>query len=680
MSSYAEAAIQLRCKFDFSEVDQFDQTKQDKNTGEYALMEGCHGKLDELLEKQEAYWYLRSCVSEINDGDKNTKYFHHKASQRKLRNFIHGLYDKRGVWRDDEEDVGWVIENYYNNLFTSSFPSDEALSDVLDVVTPTISAEMNVALCTRVCKDEVWEALRHMHPCKAPGPDGMHVIFYQRFWHIVGDDVTSIVAEAEYIAVADATKEAIWMKKSILELGVVPSVGDDAFLALVRKATVDKAIHGMKASQSGPEISHVLFADDSLLFARACRQKCSKEELIGFLAMRQVDRNSKYLGIPTLAGRSKHHLFSRIMDRVWKKLQGWKEKLLSRAGKEVLLKAVIQAIPTKVFKAKYYPSSSFLDANLGPVGSYSWKSIWGSKSLVIEGVLWRIGNRASIKIWEDPWVISGDSRFITSGRVLVLHYVCDLIDFGSMEWDANMVLENFNEQDGQAIMAVPLSDRLPNDHVAWAFAKDGSYSVKTTYLVGKSENLDLFHRAWVTIWGLQVSPKVRHFLWKICSNSLPVCSILKHRHVIFDDTRLLCLEGPETVSHDLFHCSKAREVWEIAEISHKLPQGGRENWLLLWNEWQEVECENLIALSYVAYYVWLSKGVIFFSDLDVVLEDALFFSKDFVSVKWSRVLRDGNCVAHHLARIIPFGVEQRWESHCPAEVSPYVLMDTMSIE
>lgn len=34
------------------------------------------------------------------------------------------------------------------------------------------------------------------------------------------------------------------------------------------------------------------------------------------------------------------------MDRVWKKLQGWKEKLLSRVGKEVLLKSVIQDIPT----------------------------------------------------------------------------------------------------------------------------------------------------------------------------------------------------------------------------------------------------------------------------------------------------------------------------------------------
>ena len=53
-----------------------------------------------------------------------------------------------------------------------------------------------------------------------------------------------------------------------------------------------------------------------------------------------------YLGLPTLIGRAKYHTFSFIKDRVWKKLQGWKGMMLSRAGKEVLVKAVAQSKPT----------------------------------------------------------------------------------------------------------------------------------------------------------------------------------------------------------------------------------------------------------------------------------------------------------------------------------------------
>ena len=45
-------------------------------------------------------------------------------------------------------------------------------------------------------------------------------------------------------------------------------------------------------------------------------------------------------------GRVKKRSFIYIKERVWKKLKGWKEKLLSVAGREFLIKAIIQAIPT----------------------------------------------------------------------------------------------------------------------------------------------------------------------------------------------------------------------------------------------------------------------------------------------------------------------------------------------
>lgn len=175
-------------------------------------------------------------------------------------------------------------------------------------------------------------------------------------------------------------------------------------------------------------------------------------------------------------------------------------------------------------------------------------------------MLWRVGKGVNINIWDDPWVLNGDRRFISTAKVDGLNFVCDLIDFGSMVWDTNVVNENFNEQDAQAILAIPLSERLPEDRVAWAFTKNGAYSVKTAYMIGKSGNLDLFHQVWVKLWGLQVSPKVRHFFWRILSSTLPVRAVLKHRHILDDDTCPLCNEGPETIRHALLTCPRVSEV------------------------------------------------------------------------------------------------------------------------
>ena len=66
---------------------------------------------------------------------------------------------------------------------------DTVLSSVDRVGTP----EMNQSLFKPYIAEEVQRALFQMHPSKSPGPDGMSPFFFQKFWHIVGVDVTNVL-------------------------------------------------------------------------------------------------------------------------------------------------------------------------------------------------------------------------------------------------------------------------------------------------------------------------------------------------------------------------------------------------------------------------------------------------------------------------------------------------------
>ena len=67
--------------------------------------------------------------------------------------------------------------------------------------------------------------------------------------------------------------------------------------------------------------------------------------MMTILGITTEGRNGKYLGLPIYVGKSKTKTFSYLKDRIWKKTQGWKERMLSKAGKEILIKACAQAIP-----------------------------------------------------------------------------------------------------------------------------------------------------------------------------------------------------------------------------------------------------------------------------------------------------------------------------------------------
>lgn len=111
-------------------------------------------------------------------------------------------------------------------------------------------------------------------------------------------------------------------------------------------------------------------------------------------------------------------------------------------------------------RTHYFKHSSIIDACRGHDPSYTWR-IWGAKSLLLEGLGWRVGNGCSVRVWEDIWVPEGD-RFVVPAGTQVQNsemLVADLIDHQNTCWNIDALLTYFDTSTVNAIVLLPLSNR-----------------------------------------------------------------------------------------------------------------------------------------------------------------------------------------------------------------------------
>ncbi|XP_021755513.1 uncharacterized protein LOC110720784 [Chenopodium quinoa] len=159
-----------------------------------AMLSKCNelsSELGEMRRMEELYWYVRSRANEMRDGDENTAYFHCKASARKKKSTIHGLLDSSGNWCTDEQEIRAMVGEYFANLFSTSSPVEMEVA--LDGLEQRVTGSMNNVMNAESSDVEIKDTLFQMHPNKAPDVDGMHALCFQKFWHIVGPDIITLV-------------------------------------------------------------------------------------------------------------------------------------------------------------------------------------------------------------------------------------------------------------------------------------------------------------------------------------------------------------------------------------------------------------------------------------------------------------------------------------------------------
>ncbi|KAK4397093.1 putative mitochondrial protein [Sesamum angolense] len=493
------------------------------------------GELEHLLAREEVFWKQRGKIHWLREGDRNTSFFHNHASIRRRTNSIHRIQNAEGRWLHEDAEIQEHIEAYFGEIFRSRNPSENDLEKGTEAISVRISEDMLLELSKPYTAEEVSLALSQMAPLKSPGPDGMPPFFFQKFWHVVRDDVISnslqllnnlilpfglnhthialipkckkptnlsqfrpislcnvaykiasktianrlkpildaiispcqaafvpgrLITDNVLLAfevnhylntkkwgkkghmavkldISKAYDKVEWkfLEKVLVRLGfpsklialimlcissvsysfmlcgsqfgsIVPQRGlrqgdplspylfllcTEAFSSLLQREEHSGRLQGVAVCRHAPRVSHLLFADDTLIFCQATVEAASsildvlgtfgrasgqeinfakssvvyssntnhtiRAEVQDVLQIRADGRHDLYLGLPTVVGKSRRAVFQSIRDRVWQRISGWNERNLSQAGKEILIKAVAQAIPTCAMGCFRLPAS-----------------------------------------------------------------------------------------------------------------------------------------------------------------------------------------------------------------------------------------------------------------------------------------------------------------------------------
>jgi hypothetical protein len=284
-------------------------------------------------------------------------------------------------------------------------------------------------------------------------------------------------------------------------------------------------------------------------------------------------------------------------------------------------------LASKILKEKYYQRDEFLNTPLGRNPSYIWRSIWNARRLIREGMVWRIVNGRTVRIWYDKWAPLPTGGYLQSPESILSRdaKVSELLDYDTNWWNVNLVKEVFSGEEMEAICSVPVCPRAGEDKLVWAHTKNGEYSVKSGYHLAKERfevdqgscsNRDRNKSLWRDIWNIRVPNATKIFLWKACADILPTKQKLFHTNVTNDPLCPICQLETETVGHILWHCPSAQDVWmECDRRFHKCSFQSPDFLGIMDQLIARLDADDIPVVVNVARQIWFRRNSVVFGGI-----------------------------------------------------------------
>lgn len=203
-----------------------------------------------------------------------------------------------------------------------------------------------------------------------------------------------------------------------------------------------------------------------------------RTRLAAILNFQMWEDPGKYLGLPGDWGKSRNEALMWIRERISSKLEGWKTNILNQAGKEVLIKAVIQAIPTYAMSIIQFPKN-FCKGICSKIARFWWRSNNRER-----GMHWKAWKSLAVSKKEGGM---GFKDFNVMNSAHLAKQAWRVIQNPTALWV--QVLQSIYYPNGSFIQA----GRSRNDSWVWASLVHGKKMLlqQSRWLVGKGDKLVL---------------------------------------------------------------------------------------------------------------------------------------------------------------------------------------------
>lgn len=131
-------------------------------------------RMDELLYHEDMMWLQRSRIAWLQEGDRNTRYFHRQAMWRARKNKITKLKNQNNEWCEDPKVLQTMAVDFFRDLYSADSNVDP--SELIELMNTKITEDMNEALCRSFSAKKISDALFQMGPLKVPSPDGFLLV------------------------------------------------------------------------------------------------------------------------------------------------------------------------------------------------------------------------------------------------------------------------------------------------------------------------------------------------------------------------------------------------------------------------------------------------------------------------------------------------------------------------